>query len=168
MSRSHLVHTSNPPAREEKGSSDPATSLQLSWSALAFEENNYKDEDFVTEHGTRGGYRPRFSGSAARRVFSGRDAPPYIAPAAMQEDLELLTSLFCAIGTLSGRIPLPTEVTDVGRVVSQLITILRPSIEQAEQVLRWLTASFIQSMGGSAEKYLMAPFGTLTVQRWRA
>jgi hypothetical protein len=121
---------------------------------IAFEELDIRSEALSTDHGVRGPMGDIFR-KCAERVFCGRDSPPFVAPASMTEDLELLTSNFVSLGMLYERIPLP-QGEDVKRMITQIITILRPVVEQAEIVLRRLNATFIAAMGGNAERFLVA------------
>jgi hypothetical protein len=120
---------------------------------LAFEALNSKEDDFLTSHQTRGKLGDIFR-RCAEKVFSGRDEPPFSAPAVLQEDLEELAGLFCSLGVVYSSVPLSTEVT-VSAAIIRMINILRPHVTLAQNTLRRLNAAFVGLQGGSAEKFVV-------------
>jgi hypothetical protein len=97
---------------------------------LAFKAFNSKEDDFLTSHQTRDKLGDIFR-RCAEKVFSGRDKPPFSAPAVLQENLEELAGLFCSLGVVYSSVPLSTEVT-VSAAIIRMINILRPYVTLAQ------------------------------------
>jgi hypothetical protein len=110
--------------------------------------------DFVTQDGALGVLAVSFR-QMAEKAFSGRDEPPFVAPAAMSPDLDLLASHFCSIGVMYARMPVPAAGT-AREAANELVVILRPLVQAAESAVRRLTASMVDHLGGSGERYLLA------------
>lgn len=145
-------------AREEKAPTSflfsSATLVRSPWLwVLAFEARDVQSSDFTTPDATRGPLGKSFH-ECVEKVFSARDSPPFAVDQRMAEDVERLVGEFCALGTLFTRLPLSRG--DPSAAAQEVITILRPLIEAAEATLRRMTALFVQSLGGSGERYLLA------------
>jgi hypothetical protein len=98
--------------------------------------------DFVTQDGTLGVLAVSFR-QMAEKAFPRRDEPPFVAPAAMAPDLNLLAMHCCIIGEMYARMPVSAAGT-AGEAVTELVVVLQPLF--ADREVR-LTASMVDHLG---------------------